>query len=418
MKTRAWLTFCILLLAAEAVQADDAPTIVTAGPTDVASDQMLDEQAPAAEPAEASPTTAPDQADGEARRDPFPNIHLDKARRRIYVNCTSLQPGQPLELIACSPHGREHESVVVALARPSHIHLTLLAAGFASGHPIGYDEKAEKVIPPTGDRVDMLIQWKDKQGREHTEPIEKWMRNIDPAGIVPDLEWIFTGSVQLDDGRYLADLEGSVVSIANFPDATLDLPGLHSRDQALLEFEANAKTMPPVNTRCTLILLPPADLRITLDRFGKVALEGRVVAPDRLKGRLVSHHASRDDAFVVVTVSPDAIAADGERLFTTIQEAGFAADRIRRQAPATQPDDATGAAFPTNDPRAAIDLLTGQWHEQRETVRTAVDAQRDWFGYVQNRTQLFGRQYAELADYIRRAQDQYREAIADRRDHD
>ncbi len=376
-------------------------------------DDLLDKGAPAV--GSAGPATRPDEP-AAVRRDPFKHIRLDKDRRRIYIESTTLQPGQPLELIACSPNSpRQHEAIVVALARPSHIHLTLLAAGFESGHPISYDEKADKVIPPTGARVDARIRWTDpKTKKQREDPVEYWMRPLDPAKPMPELTYLFTGSMVLEDGRYLADLEGSVISLVNFADAVMDLPGLHSDKMDMLEFEANPKTMPPANTGCTLILLPPPDLRVGLDRFGKVTVEGQAVAPDRLGERLAGHRRSRDDAHVVLTASPDAVDADVEKLIAACRKAGFDAEAIRRRTPATRPDELGG--FPTNDPRAAVDLMTGQWREHRQTLSAAAVAQREWLGHLRDRTRLFARQYTELADYVRQAQDEYRQAVADRRD--
>ena len=41
-----------------------------------------------------------------------------------------------LEQVACAPATREHESLVVVNAKPSHIHAALLMAGFEPGTPL------------------------------------------------------------------------------------------------------------------------------------------------------------------------------------------------------------------------------------------------------------------------------------------
>ncbi|MCG3181576.1 MAG: hypothetical protein BIFFINMI_03974 [Phycisphaerae bacterium] len=411
---------------APATQPDDLAMAVDA----LAPAMTIADETPAAPPGQPAPAAgeeaAPEPADAPTTqpqgRNPLPHVRIDKARRRVYVDGTSLSPGDLLELIACTPFTRDHEAVMRCLARPSHVHLALMLCGFAPGHPVQWDDKTRTVIPPTGDRVDVMVQWKDKEtGKVLTSPVTDWMAPIDPKAAMPkQLHFIFTGSVLLEDGGYLADAEGTVVSVANFPDSVIDLSGVHSRNNDLLDFRDNPKAMPPRDTPCELLLLPPADLRVGLDRFGKITVEGHALEPDARKpeagrldelllSKLQAQRRSRDDAYVQIQADPDAVKADLDKLTALCRKAGFADADIRVQkSPTTQPD---AMAFPINDPLAAIDLLTGQWREHSETVAQAVEAQRDLFSQLEDRRRTVARQYGELADYVRRAQGQYRQTV-------
>lgn len=390
--TTAWL--CGGGLRADQPGPQPQPTVLWAGPSAQA------EPAPIAEQP-AQPTTD--------RANPLPHITIDKQRRRVMLDCRTLHPGIALELIGCMPNSREHESVVVVRARPQHVHLALLVCGYEPGTPATWDEEKQKAIPPSGDPIDILVKWTDpKTQKERTVPIEDWLAANDPAKPVPELHWLFTGSRKFENGQYLADFEGSVISISNFPDAVMDLPGIHTSDNARLEFKSNEQTMPPAGTPCTLILLPPATLKLTMDRFGKVTVHGRTLLPSRWGDTLSAHKRSRDDARVELAISPEAVAADVDKLLAACREAGFPADRIDRKSPSTQPD---ASLFPANDPRAARDLLAAQWRQHSAAFARGLSAQQQWLDQLEQRRRVLGRQYDELTGYLDSAGRQYRQAI-------
>ena len=355
------------------------------------------------------PTTPPAKQPTTDKANPLPGITIDKQRRRVMLECTSLQAGVPLELVACSPHSREHESLVVVKARPQHVHLALMLCGYEPGHPATWDEKTDKPVPASGDPLDVQIRWVDpKTEKIRTVNIEDWMAAADPAKPVPKLMWLFTGSQQLESGQYLGDLDGSVVSISNFPDSVIDLSGQHTRDNASLEFKGNDRVMPPRDTACTLIIMPPVTIPVELDRFGKVLINGKAVPLPRQEEMLAAHARSRDDARVRLIASPDAVPADIDRLKALFKKAGFADDRIDRGAPASQP----GAfIFPANDPAAAWELLAGQWQVNLTTIQQNVAAQRQWFEQLQQRRDVLAQQYSEVASYVSHVREQYNQTM-------
>ena len=54
----------------------------------------------------------------------------------------------------------------------------------------------------------------------------------------------------------LADVQGNVISISTFGDEVLCLPGMHSRDNDALTWEADPRELPDVGTSVTLRLRP------------------------------------------------------------------------------------------------------------------------------------------------------------------
>lgn len=379
----------------DAAPGEQGPQLLWAGPADQA------------EPAAAEPATRPD----EPQANPLPGITIDRHRRRVMLQCRSLQPGVPLELIAVMRNSREHEAIMVVRARPQHVHLALLVCGYEPGRPAMWDEERQAAVAPSGDPVSLLVQWVDpKTKQERTVAIEDWLASTDPAKPVPRLHWLFTGSQRFENGQYLADLEGSVISLANFADAVLDLPGIQTRDNEALEFKGNEQVMPPAGTPCTLILLPPAKMRVNMDRFGKVQIHGRAIPPGRLSQMLSAHNRSRDDARIELQIDADALAADVQNLLAECEKAGFPAERIDRLQPATQPDGS--AAFPANDPQAAWDLLAEHLDYQRQALARSLESQQQWLTQLDRRRTLLARQYDELTGYLDKAARQYRQAIS------
>ena len=212
---------------------------------------------------------------------PFPGIvaHLapDGKNDVEFAAMTCLDAGW-LEQVACAPASREHESLVVAKPKPSQIHAALLLAGFTPGAPgkWTYENKKLGTIPPTGDRLDVLVRYKDGAGKTVEHPIRKWIRDgAQPQGGAasapatpefPRVPWVFSGSVSVPGSdksapeggtnRYIADDSGSIIGLVTFGDEVIGFSQVIS-DQADVqapEWEVNTDTIPPVGTDVTIIL--------------------------------------------------------------------------------------------------------------------------------------------------------------------
>ena len=144
-----------------------------------------------------------------------------------------------LELVACTPDTREHESLVVTKVAPSSIHAGLLALGARPGSPgrVEWDGQTARRVAATGDglRVELVTTL---GGRSRIDRPRSWMR---PAGLADASEWrwVFAGSrmVEFRGGPfYDADGTGVVIGLATFgsevvapvrvisPEAAIDTP--------------------------------------------------------------------------------------------------------------------------------------------------------------------------------------------------
>src|SRR5271170_7097168 len=75
----------------------------------------------------ASPTTAP-----LGISDKLPHIRLDLNDHQIRVQCEAVDANIPLEFICVVTGGNEYEAVLRTPARPSDIHVALLALGLTA----------------------------------------------------------------------------------------------------------------------------------------------------------------------------------------------------------------------------------------------------------------------------------------------
>jgi hypothetical protein len=194
-------------------------------------------------------------APGEA----FPLVRIDPDRAMVEVQAVvspmlTPDPRAPrffLETICCGPDTREHETLFVTSAKPSHIHAALLSIGAQSGQPGGFrlrdgkpdpmDAQGDRLVlrvfvPSTGQELDPLewiVNAKDQSRFPDVEAVSATRRGLPPPG------WVFAGSrFVLRQGRsgYEADGTGVVIGLTTFgseviawsrtfsPDSSIDPP--------------------------------------------------------------------------------------------------------------------------------------------------------------------------------------------------
>jgi hypothetical protein len=162
------------------------------------------------------------------------------------------------------------------------VHAGLLAIDAESGSPVQF---VPEFVPPKGTEIEVTVVWEEASGRRRQTRAQDWVRNV--AGLYDAFEgvaanefddelnlqdqpdafrdmqypWVFAGSQFLVDEEtgkrdYLADMEGDLICVSNFPSAVLDVPIRSSDSNAALLFEAFTERIPPIGTPVTLILTP------------------------------------------------------------------------------------------------------------------------------------------------------------------
>lgn len=171
---------------------------------------------------------------------------------RGWVNLTA----GVVEVLACAPEGKLHESLLVLDCVPSGLHAGLLALGLEPGMP-GRIEGGGEFHPPTGARIALELRWTDEGGVERRTRPEDWLWDARERRSMPPQDWIYAGSFEVPlEGRpgsvsLAADAVKSLV--VTYHDATtlLQLEGVQSLDDTT--WEVNSRAVPPKGTPVVVV---------------------------------------------------------------------------------------------------------------------------------------------------------------------
>lgn len=124
-------------------------------------------------------TTSPKAAKTNTQDDLIPlnkkeTALLDIKGKRVLVKAKVVLREGLLEMLCCLAHTKEHESILAVDAKAFIIHTGLLAIHAEHGKPVQFTPKFK---PATGQRVDIFIQWRDKDGHLHRKPAQHWIRH-------------------------------------------------------------------------------------------------------------------------------------------------------------------------------------------------------------------------------------------------
>lgn len=190
-----------------------------------------------------------------------PGVRIDWEHRTVEVDAEIVLRRGPLELLACSSHTREHESILVVRARPMNIFQAMGLVGLQPGSPVRYDDEQGRWMAPVGEPVEIKLRYREGEV-ERTVPARKWLMDVQRRRPPERISWVFSGSRAFGNGRFGADLDGTVVCVVDFDTALITVGALHSADNELLWLEANTEAIPPVGTPCTLLIRSAAERTI------------------------------------------------------------------------------------------------------------------------------------------------------------
>lgn len=161
-----------------------------------------------------------------------------------YVN----QVEGAIELLACGPGGKVHESVLVLEVNPVDLQSALLLIGLKSGPPM----RELGMGPPQGDAVTIWVTW-EHEGRRVAQPLESLAYEWKKKRPLRTEGWIFNGSL-FEDGKFKALAEESLIASYWDPWAIINVQSeLGADDEAL---SVNRSVVPPLHTPVTLLLEP------------------------------------------------------------------------------------------------------------------------------------------------------------------
>lgn len=289
---------------------------------------------PATQPASTQPVTtqpamATQPADAAKVLTVQPGVRIDWNRRVVEVDAVVILREGLLELLACSPRIREHESILRIEARPLHVFQALGLIGLSPGRPASYDADTNESRPATGDRIEVLLRYQTADG-EVTEPAERWLKRVDSTQPLDALPWVFAGSQVLEDGSFAADREGTVIAVVDFPSALIALAEVHSSSNDALWLEPRTVAIPAAGQRCVLLLQAGPKL-VRVDAGGRIYWEDRPVTLGVLMATLMRGAHEAAPPRVALECDPQCPAAARKGVIAMLQHCvpNFAADKVR-----------------------------------------------------------------------------------------
>jgi len=171
------------------------------------------------------------------------NVRLDKNQRTIRFPAVVNMDKGAVEYLLVNESGKVHESVFRTETEPYHIHLATLLVG------------AKESIPPSagiatnapvlaGDKVSLSASWKTSGGENHCRG-EDLVFNTQTKSPMSRGNWVYNGS-RIVEGTFLAQRDGSLVSIISDQDALINNPRPGRENDEI--WQVNTNTVPPVGT--------------------------------------------------------------------------------------------------------------------------------------------------------------------------
>lgn len=256
-------------------------------------------------------------------------LRLDLKKRRVTIIARVCLRQGPLEFLICRTSGRdrdskEHESILHTDAKPSHIHAALLALGLTQGKPARWSSVGRlggRFLPPRGPQLDITFHWTDGQGKARSAQAGSWLKAVGAKGASLPGKWVFIGSAVLPDNQYAADIEGGIVSVANFASSVIDVPFESSDKDALREFAADTEAIPPLKTEVKVVISPlpgaakspHARAMLEVDRLGRMKIDGTPIVPGKLRRWAAAFVAAHPKAMVTIRTEARALVYDIER---------------------------------------------------------------------------------------------------------
>ncbi len=262
-----------------------------------------------------------------------PGVRIDWSKGEVEVDAKVVLRSGPLELVACSPQTREHESILAISARPMLVFQAMGLVGLEPGSPVRYDEKTERFKPATGQRLDINVRFADATG-ERTIPIRRWLVDVSTDKPPEGIAWVFAGSRTDENGRFSADMDGTILCVVDFDSALIALAALHTADNAQLWLRANTPEIPPIGTKCTLLIrsktTDPIEVTVAMD--GKILRANQEITVDEIARSALANPPKTGEPVVLIRGASGVPHARIVAVVEAITKAGVKRSLIRVQS--------------------------------------------------------------------------------------
>jgi hypothetical protein len=191
-------------------------------------------------------------------------IKINSKTRQISVPCVLNMTEGLLEYVLVHEHGKTHESLLRTSVSPTELNVALLLAHYEPNikeaaqflpdpTPMTQKLMAEPMAKAGANQITLNVQWKDKDGKEQTAPVTRWIHEKDAKAARESQHWTYTGSMISQTG-FAAQFDGSMVAIYFDLISLVNFPVKENANDDLWKVET-AK-VPAVDTPVTLVISP------------------------------------------------------------------------------------------------------------------------------------------------------------------
>lgn len=164
-------------------------------------------------------TSVEDLGDGRYR---IGAITIDKTKGQFSVpgSVIDLQrPNSPIEYIAVTKGGyKRYEAIFEMDTSAVDFNLACILIGLDASHAI-QSKQHFAPQPLKGDAVEIFVSW-EQEGKTRRVPVTDILR-VAGSTHAPD-EWVYTGSFFYGDGKYMAEVAGSLVGFVHDPASIIE----------------------------------------------------------------------------------------------------------------------------------------------------------------------------------------------------
>lgn len=176
-------------------------------------------------------------------------IEVNKKKRTLSIEGKIIRHEAPLEFLIIAKDGQKaYESLIEVEASAFQFRLACLLIGLDDGNATvpRYHFDPE---PAAGDPVALWVTW-EQDGKKKRVRADQLLHDGDKP--VASSAWVFTGSSKMDDTRYFADLDGTLVGVVHDPASIIE----HVKGLGLGSYGnvAASDRAPPIGTAVTLIV--------------------------------------------------------------------------------------------------------------------------------------------------------------------
>jgi hypothetical protein len=181
----------------------------------------------------------------------FRGITIDKEKRTVTFPAAINMSQGMLEYLIVADTGKTHESLLSTKIQPYDIQVAMLLLGIKPSGKAGSEPPAQinrqylaGAPELKGEKISLYLTWHDATGDHRVRP-EEMIWNLKENAAMTEGPWTYNGS-EMYDGRFLAQIDGSVTALVRDSAALMNNPRPGNDDDQI--WEANTKAVPPIGT--------------------------------------------------------------------------------------------------------------------------------------------------------------------------